>query len=237
MTKSKVLKDLEEYIKEFNDNNDLKLSYDTIRIDFSKQHKLTKIKALGNWKKISKSNRTIFSSLRKKIIDDEVTSVYQLENYNIFYYNSNKDKPRYRLATMVIFGLKQYHKEPTPHHIIENLLSILKNITSLDLCCDMKQKPNIDNLKGKFRTRQYLTKEKVKTDTHYINNTNILMLDRVCIYNKAKKNDLKGRLYRIEATITIPNIKALALPLYEFKHIIELLVPFDNKKIRPKDTV
>jgi hypothetical protein len=63
------------------------------------------------------------------------------------------------------------------------------------------------------------------------------MLDRVCIYNKAKKNDLKGRLYRIEATISIPNIKALALPLYEFKHIIELLVPFDNKKIRPKDTV
>ncbi|MGJ0362876.1 hypothetical protein NG776_02565 [Aliarcobacter cryaerophilus] len=237
MTKSKVLKDLEEYIKDFNDNNDLKLSYDTIRIVFSKQHKLTKIKALGNWKKISKSNRTIFSSLRKKIIDDEVTSVYQLENYNIFYYNSNKDKPRYRLATMVIFGLKQYHKEPTPHHIIEDLLSILKNITSLDLCCDMKQKPNIDNLKGKFRTRQYLTKEKVKTDTHYINNTNILMLDRVCIYNKAKKNDLKGRLYRIEATISIPNIKALALPLYEFKHIIELLVPFDNKKIRPKDTV
>ena len=237
MTKSKVLKDLEDYIKEFNDNNDLKLSYDTIRIDFSKQHKLTKIKALGNWKKISKSNRAIFSSLRKKIIDDEVTSVYQLENYNIFYYNSNKDKPRYRLATMVIFGLKQYHKEPTPHHIIQNLLSILKNITSLDLCTDIKQKPNIDNLKGKFKTRQYLTKEKVKTDTHYINNTNILMLDRVCIYNKAKKNDLKGRLYRIEATISIPNIKALALPLYEFKHIIELLVPFDNKKIRPKDTV
>ena len=237
MTKSKVLKDLEEYIKDFNDNNDLKLSYDTIRIVFSKQHKLTKIKALGNWKKISKSNRTIFSSLRKKIIDDEVTSVYQLENYNIFYYNSNKDKPRYRLATMVIFGLKQYHKEPTPHHIIQNLLSILKNITSLDLCTDIKQKPNIDNLKGKFKTRQYLTKEKVKTDTHYINHTNILMLDRVCIYNKAKKNDLKGRLYRIEATISIPNIKALALPLYEFKHIIELLVPFDNKKIRPKDTV
>ncbi|WP_419234086.1 hypothetical protein [Aliarcobacter cryaerophilus] len=237
MTKSKVLKDLEDYIKDFNDNNDLKLSYDTIRIDFSKQHKLTKIKALGNWKKISKSNRTIFSSLRKKIIDDEVTSVYQLENYNIFYYNSNKDKPRYRLATMVIFGLKQYHKEPTPHHIIENLLSILKNITSLDLCCDMKQKPNIDNLKGKFRTRQYLTKEKVKTDTHYINNTNILMLDRVCIYNKAKKNDLKGRLHRIEATISIPNIKALSLPLYEFKHIIELLVTFDNKNTRPKDTV
>ena len=237
MTKSKVLKDLEEYIKDFNDNNDLKLSYDTTRIVFSKQHKLTKIKALGNWKKISKSNRTIFSSLRKKIIDDEVTSVYQLENYNIFYYNSNKDKPRYRLATMVIFGLKQYHKEPTPHHIIQNLLSILKNITSLDLCTDIKQKPNIDNLKGKFKTRQYLTKEKVKTDTHYINNTNILMLDRVCIYNKAKKNDLKGRLYRIEATISIPNIKALALPLYEFKHIIELLVTFDNKNTRSKDTV
>lgn len=237
MTKAKVLKELEDYIKEFNTSNDLELSYDTIRINFSKQHKLKKINALGNWKKINKSNRTIFTSLRKKIIDDEVTSVYQLEDYNIFYYNSNKDKPRYRLATMVIFGLKQYHKEPTPHHIIEDILSILKNITSVDLCYDMKQKPNIDNLKGKFRTRQYLTKEKVKTDTHYINNTNILMLDRVCIYNKAKKNDLKGRLYRIEATISIPNIKALALPLHEFKDIIKLLVPFNIKRLRPKDTL
>ncbi|WP_146951604.1 hypothetical protein [Aliarcobacter vitoriensis] len=237
MTKSKVLKELENYIKDFNDSNDLKLSYDTIRIDFSKQHKLTKIKALGNWKKINKSNRTIFSGLRKKIIDDEVTSVYQLENYNIFYYNSNKDKPRYRLATMVIFGLKQYHKEPIPHQKIDEILSILKNITSIDLCFDMKQKPNIDNLKENFRVRQYLTSEKVKTDTYYINNPNILMLDRVCIYNKAKKNDLKGRLYRIEATISIPNIKALALPLYEFKDIIKLLVPFDNKRTRPKDTV
>lgn len=28
------------------------------------------------------------------------------------------------------------------------------------------------------------------------------MLDRVCIYNKAKKNDLKGRLYRIEAKLS-----------------------------------
>ena len=63
------------------------------------------------------------------------------------------------------------------------------------------------------------------------------MLDRVCIYNKAKKNDLKCRLYRIEATISIPNIKALALPLHEFKDIIKLLVSFNIKRLRPKDTI
>ena len=56
MTKAKVLKELEDYIKEFNTSNDLELSYDTIRINFSKQHKLKKINALGNWKKINKSN-------------------------------------------------------------------------------------------------------------------------------------------------------------------------------------
>ena len=163
------------------------------------------------------------NKLKKRLTDYEVTSAYQLENLNIYYYNSNKDKPKYRIATMVIFGLKQYHKAPPPQNIVTKILSILKNITNIDLCFDMKQKPNLELLKKHFELKRYFDKKiKAYTDTYYINDTNILMIDKITIYNKAMKNNLKGILYRIEATISIPNIRVLSLPLNEFKQITDL---------------
>ena len=73
-----------------------------------------------------------------------------------------------------------------------------------------------------FNLKRYVTKDGVLTDTHYINDTNILMIDKICIYNKAFKNGLNVVLWRIEATISIPSIKYLALPLNEFKQITDL---------------
>lgn len=212
-----VLKELENCINEFNKNNQIEFSIDTIRIDFKKQYKLSKLKELGVWKKIDKKDKRIMDKLKRRLVDDEVTSAYQLENYNIYFYNSNKDKPKYRIATMVIFGLKQYHKEPTPHQIVSNIISILKNISNIDLCFDMKIKPNLTKLNNYFNLQRYKLE-----DTYYINQTNILMLDKITIYNKAIKNKLEDILWRIEALISIPNIKYLALPLYEFKEIINI---------------
>lgn len=212
-----VLKELENCINEFNKNNQIEFSIDTIRIDFKKQYKLSKLKELGVWKKIDKKDKRIMDKLKRRLVDDEVTSAYQLENYNIYFYNSNKDKPKYRIATMVIFGLKQYHKEPTPHQIVSNIISILKNISNIDLCFDMKIKPNLTKLNNYFNLQRYKLE-----DTYYINETNILMLDKITIYNKAIKNKLEDILQRIEALISIPNIKYLALPLYEFKEIINI---------------
>lgn len=212
-----VLKELENCINEFNKNNQIEFSIDTIRIDFKKQYKLYKLKELGVWKKINKKDKRIMDKLKRRLVDDEVTSAYQLENYNIYFYNSNKDKPKYRIATMVIFGLKQYHKKPTPHQIVSNIISILKNISNIDLCFDMKIKPNLTKLNNYFNLQRYKLE-----DTYYINQTNILMLDKITIYNKAIKNKLKDTLWRIEALISIPNIKYLALPLYEFKEIIDI---------------
>ncbi|MCT7545063.1 hypothetical protein N5T80_01890 [Aliarcobacter cryaerophilus] len=218
-----TLQELENFINEFNLNNDEDFSIDTIRIDFSKQHKKENLEQLGRWKKINKNDKKIMDKLKRRLTADEVTSAYQLENHNIYYYNSNKDKPKYRIATMVIFGMKQYHKAPPPQNIVTKILSILKNITNIDLCFDMKQKPNIELLKNHFDLKRYFDKEiKAYTDTYYINETNILMIDKITIYNKAIKNNLEGILYRIEATISIPNIKVLALPLYEFKQITDL---------------
>ncbi|MCT7911050.1 hypothetical protein N5912_04360 [Arcobacter lacus] len=212
-----VLKELENYINEFNKNNQIEFSIDTIRIDFKKQYKLSKLEELGEWKKIDKKDKRIMDKLKRRLRDDEVTSAYQLENYNIYFYNSNKDKPKYRIATMVIFGLKQYHKKPLPHQIVSNIISILKNISNIDLCFDMKIKPNLTKLNNHFNLQRYKLE-----DTYYINETNILMLDKITIYNKAIKNKLDGILWRIEALISIPNIKYLALPLYEFKEIIDI---------------
>ncbi|WP_419677625.1 hypothetical protein ACN2EN_08205 [Aliarcobacter lanthieri] len=212
-----VLKELEIYINEFNKNNQIEFSIDTIRIDFKKQYKLSKLEELGVWKKIDKKDKRIMDKLKRRLVDDEVTSAYQLENYNVYFYNSNKDKPKYRIATMVIFGLKQYHKEPTPHQIVSKIISILKNISNIDLCFDMKIKPNIEELSKYFDLQRYKLE-----DTYYINETNILMLDKITIYNKATKNNLEGILWRIEALISIPNIKYLSLPLYKFKEIIDI---------------
>ena len=218
-----TLQELENFINEFNINNNEDFAIDSIRIDFSKQHKKENLEQLGNWKKINKNDKKIMNKLKKRLTDDEVTSAYQLENLNIYYYNSNKDKPKYRIATMVIFGLKQYHKAPPPQNIVTKILSILKNITNIDLCFDMKQKPNLELLKKHFELKRYFDKKKkAYTDTYYINDTNILMIDKITIYNKAIKNNLEGILYRIEATISIPNIRVLSLPLNEFKQITDL---------------
>ena len=218
-----ILQELENYINEFNEDNNENNSIDTIRIDFSKQHKKKSLEQLGRWKKINKNDKRIMDKLKRRLAVDEVTSAYQLENHNIYYYNSNKDKPKYRVATMVIFGLKQYHKAPPPQNIVTKILSILKNITNIDLCFDMKQKPNLELLKKHFELKRYFDKKiKAYTDTYYINDTNILMIDKITIYNKAIKNNLEGILYRIEATISIPNIRVLSLPLNEFKQITDL---------------
>jgi hypothetical protein len=218
-----TLQELENFINEFNVNNDEDFAIDTIRIDFSKQHKKENLEQLGSWKKINKNDKKIMDKLKRRLTADEVTSAYQLENHNIYYYNSNKDKPKYRIATMVIFGLKQYHKEPPPQNIVTKILSILKDITNIDLCFDMKQKPNLELLKKNFELKRYFDKKiRAYTDTYYINDTNILMIDKITIYNKAIKNKLEGILYRVEGTISIPNIKYLALPLNEFKAITDL---------------
>lgn len=218
-----TLQELDNFINEFNLNNDEDFAIDTIRIDFSKRYKKENLEQLGKWKKINKNDKKIMAKLKRRLTADEVTSAYQLENYNIYYYNSNKDKPRYRIATMVIFGLKQYHKEPPPQNIVTKIISILKNITNIDLCLDMKQKPNLELLKKHFELKRYFDKRiKAFTDTYYINSPNILMIDKITIYNKALKNSLSITLWRIEALIQIPNIKFLALPLHEFKQITDI---------------
>lgn len=82
-----ILSELEDFINEFNKREDENFSIDSIRIEFNKKYKLESLKELGSWKKLNKNNQTILAKLKKKFLTIDITNVYQLENYNIYYYN------------------------------------------------------------------------------------------------------------------------------------------------------
>lgn len=213
-----ILQELEEFITEFNQDNNVDFAIDSIRVEFSKQHKKKELNELGKWKKLQKNSNILFK-LKKRLLHDEITTAYQLEKHNIYYYNM-QDAPKYRKAIMVIFGLKQYHKDPPPKALVSKILAILKNVTNIDLCLDVPYQPNLENLKKMYILDQYKTPQGVKTDTHYINNPHIMGIEKVTIYNKGFKNSLNRILWRFEAKILIHNIKALSMPLDEFKELI-----------------
>ena len=213
-----ILSKLENYLQEFN----FDFQIDTLRIDFIKTSKKSKLDTVGKWNKI-KPNHQLFLKLQRRYEAKEITTVHQLENYNIYYFNSRKRD--YKTATLVLFGLYQPHKAPPPAEIINSILSIMqpsikrgRNLLNIDICYDMKSAPDIAALKQFY----YLTDYKKQGNTFYINSTNILSMDRICIYNKGLKNKLDFNLYRIEATISFPNYNCLALPINEFIEIINL---------------
>lgn len=216
-----ILHELEDFINEFNQKNDEDFAIDSIRIQFQKQHKLESLKSIGGWNKINAKDKKIMSKLKKRLTVDEITTAYQLERENIYYYNSSTP-PKYRHASLVIFGIKQYHKEPPKRDLITKLLSILKDVSDVDVCLDIKHRPNLEALKRVFDLKQYITQDGIFTDTHYINRPEIPMIEKITIYNKAVKNKLEGILWRIEAKIIIPNKKILALPLHELKEVVNI---------------
>jgi len=221
-----ILQELEDFINEFNQNNDEDFAIDTIRIEYSKQHKKHKLDNLGKWVKINSNDKRILAKLKKRLSVDEITTAYQLQNYNIYYYNSSTP-PKYNKATLVIFGMKQYHKAPPPHSLIKRILEILSFGTSkiglnIDVCLDIKNKPNIEALKRFFNLKQCILPNGVITDTFYINSPNVPMIEKITIYNKAIKNKLEGVLWRIEAKAIIPNFRILTLPLQELKEITNI---------------
>jgi len=221
-----ILSELEEFINEFNQNNDEDFAIDSIRLEYQKQHKKEKLVQLGAWHKINANDKRIMAKLKKRLTDDEVTTAYQLEKHNIYYYNSSTP-PKYNKATLVIFGMAQYHKSPPPYEIINSLLNILSFGTSkikmnIDICSDTKERPDIAALKRWFDLKQYVTKDGVFTDTHYINRPNISMIEKIIIYNKQVKNNLAFMVWRIEAKVIIPNFRLLALPLHELKEVTDI---------------
>lgn len=219
--KNSILLSINEYIKSYNLTSVNEWNIDTIRINFSKQYKLERLKQIGSWHKI-KSSSKISIKLKKMILNKkEFKSIYQLNDKNIYYYTV--DDKQHRKAVLVIFGITQYNEDNTLRGFdmvtVDKLLHTLKNVDSVDLCIDFDTPPNKDVIYDLFKIED----TRVRFETIYINKTNILMCDKICIYNKQFKDNLIKPLYRFEATITIPNIKDLVIPLYELNNIIKKL--------------
>jgi len=215
-----ILQELDEFIDDFNKSNDEDFNIDSIRVEFQKQHKLEELKKLGNWSKVEK-NSSLLAKLKKRLLKSEITSAWRLGKEKIYYYNM-QDPPKYRRATLVIFGMKQYHKPTPQRELVSKLLQVMKDVSSVDICIDIPYTPNLETIKKYFTLTTYYAKDGTVTDTRYINDTGTPMLDTIVFYNKAFKNGLQGTLWRIEAKISISNFRALALPLHEFKHIVDI---------------
>lgn len=184
---------------------------------FSKEYKLSRLKKFGNWNKVVLSSK-ISARLKHRLSRDEITSAFQLENHNIYYFN-HKDQPKYKKATMVIFGLSQYGYRDIPHQLIEKILELLGDISNIDICYDLDRQPNIAALTNEFgKPINY----KGFSQTFYFNRTDIPLIEKFVVYNKSLKDNLEGILYRIEFKVLIHNIKDLYLPIDEIMEIIAL---------------
>ncbi|MDD2267803.1 hypothetical protein [Sulfuricurvum sp.] len=140
----KILQEIENYLDDFNNTHGIDLAIDTIRIEFSKQHKKEALDKLGQWKKITPSSN-ISSKLKKRLREDEITSAYQFERENIYFFYVS-ERPKYRRAIMVIFGMKQYTSSPPSTRTIKSIINILKDVSELDVCFDTPIPPTLDEL-------------------------------------------------------------------------------------------
>jgi len=220
-----ILENLEQFIDSFNSLNNTHFKIDSIRVEYQKRYKQPRLNELGKWSKLQK-NSNILYKLKKRLNEYEITTAHRLEKHNIYYYNkcdTSTKTHRYDKAEIVIFGMSQYHKDPPPREMIKSILSILKSVSNVDVCLDMPFKPNMSQVERLFQVTPYITPDGVVTGTSYINKPEITMIEKIVIYNKQLKNSLGFAVWRVEAKILTPNIKLLALPLYEFKELIDLM--------------
>ncbi|WP_169943107.1 aspartate carbamoyltransferase [Campylobacter sp. RM15925] len=204
-----ILTEINQNLTEHNRLNDSLIEVDTIRVTFHKNTKIktaTKLELLNEivslhgckWQKISK-DENLYKLIHNKYRFNEklqLTNIYMLDGFNIFYANTTAND-RHK-AQLEIFGLKQYHKDQPPFELINEILSVVNNVTSIDLCFDYALF-NLKNLNGIYKLKPY-------RNTFYINETGLSSLSKICIYDKAIKNNLPNPLYRIEATAQIRDL-------------------------------
>lgn len=223
-----ILLQIKEYVDEFNRENESSFDIDTIRVDFNKTYTLSKLKDFGEWEQLG-ANSNILKKLKRKG-GNNITKAYQLKGYKIYYYGLN-DKPKYRKARLIIYGMKQYYKDmqviqrPSKDRsilsLVTNSATEKQGAVNVDICKDIHTPPNITNIQNSFTVNRYREPKSGRlTDTYYIDTPDIMGMERVTIYDKATKNTLQGTLWRIEATMRIHSLRALFMPLEDFKRDI-----------------
>jgi len=231
-----LLADIYNVVNEFNERYSFEFDIDTIRLSFNRTYLREKLNKVGQWHKLAESNRMLINA-RKREKNPKLTYVYQLGKYNIHRYHF-QDRKKYQKAKLVIFGLKQYYKnmnvKKNPQNMIDQVVSVVansvksnKNTIEIDICWDMPYQPKIKRLEKNYLLKQYIDKSGRTTDTYYINSPDLLGINRVVIYDKTSKDDLKKTLHRIEATFTVYNPRDIYLPLDDFLREFILPVKYD----------
>jgi hypothetical protein len=212
---------------------------DTIRATFLKKAIIqkfhTKMKLLDliarkygkKWLKLDKqAAKAIKIERRYEFRDYEIVNIYMLSDLPIFYATLKNAGNEPQKALFEVYGLRQYNKTPPPKELIAELLGVINNVSSLDLCFDKDSPFNLDPFCDEVISFE---------NTKYLKNNDVLA--RVYFYDKAKKNNLNLSIYRAEAVVSInPKSKDNPLPL---KQRLNLQLPYaldEFKSILDKTT-
>lgn len=212
---------------------------DTIRATFLKKAIIqkfhTKMKLLDliarkygkKWLKLDKQTaKAVKIERRYEFKGYEIVNIYALSDLPIFYATLKNAGNEPQKALFEVYGLRQYNKTPPPKELIAELLGVINNVSSLDLCFDKDSPFNLDPFCDEVISFE---------NTKYLKNNDVLT--RVYFYDKAKKNNLNLPIYRAEAVVSInPKSKDNPLPL---KQRLNLQLPYaldEFKSILDKTT-
>jgi len=216
-----------------------KIYIDTIRATFYKkgitQKTYTKMELLNSiarkygkkWIKLDKQTaKAVKIERRHEFKGYEIVNIYVLSDLPIFYATLKSSGNEPQKALFEVYGLRQYNKTPPPKELIAELLGVINNVSSLDLCFD-KDSP--------FNLEAFCDEVISFENTKYLKNNDVLT--RVYFYDKAKKNNLNLPIYRAEVVVSInPKSKDNPLPL---KQRLNLQLPYalnEFKSILDKTT-
>ena len=182
-----------------------KIYIDTIRATFYKKgitqktHKKIDLlesiaKAYGKkWQKLDKqAAKAVKIERRFEFRDYEIVNIYMLSDLPIFYATLKSSGNEPQKALFEVYGLRQYNKTPPPKELITELLGVINNVSSLDLCFDKDSPFDLDLFCDEVISFE---------NTKYLKNNDVLA--RVYFYDKAKKNNLNLPIYRAEAVVSI----------------------------------
>ena len=216
-----------------------KIYIDTIRATFYKKaitqkthKKIDLLKSVARkygkkWLKLDKQTaKAVKIERRFEFRDYEIVNIYMLSDLPIFYATLKNAGNEPQKALFEVYGLRQYNKTPPPKELITELLGVINNVSSLDLCFDKDSPFNLDPFCDEVIGFE---------NTKYLKNNDVL--SRVYFYDKAKKNNLNLPIYRAEAVVSInPKSKDNPLPL---KQRLNLQLPYaldEFKSILDKTT-
>lgn len=203
-----------------------KIYIDTIRATFYKKaitqktyKKIDLLKSIAKaygkkWQKLDKQTaKAVKIERRYEFRDYEIVNIYALSDLPIFYATLKSSGNEPQKALFEVYGLRQYNKKPPPKELIAELLGVINNVSSLDLCFDKDSPFNLDPFCDEVISFE---------NTKYLKNNDVLT--RVYFYDKAKKNNLNLPIYRAEAVVSInPKSKDNPLPL---KQRLNLQLPY-----------